>query len=87
MPLKNRLFLFTFLVLLAALLAIIAVARHFGTLLGREPGVSLLVLLTGLKLLELRTLRDAACCGWNTGTVKWNFEPCPTSLSTQMRPP
>src|SRR5438552_7844152 len=42
-----------------ALLAIVAVARHFGTLLGREPGVSLLVLLTGLKLLELRTLRDA----------------------------
>lgn len=36
-----------------------AVLRYYGTLLGREPGVSLLVLLTGLKLLELRSLRDA----------------------------
>jgi transglutaminase-like putative cysteine protease len=43
-----------------AVTAVIAVQRYFGTLLGREPGVSLLVLLTGLKLLELRSLRDAA---------------------------
>ncbi len=40
--------------------AVVLVYRYFGTLLGREPGVSLLVLLTGLKLLELRSLRDAA---------------------------
>lgn len=43
-----------------AVLAIVLAYRYFGTLLGREPGVSLLVLLTGLKLLELRSLRDAA---------------------------
>ncbi|HEX7043698.1 MAG TPA: DUF3488 and transglutaminase-like domain-containing protein [Burkholderiales bacterium] len=42
-----------------ALAAVAAVLRYYGTLLGREPGISLLVLLTGLKLLELRSLRDA----------------------------
>lgn len=42
-----------------ALVAIVGVHRYYGTLLGREPGVSLLVLLTGLKLLELRSMRDA----------------------------
>lgn len=42
-----------------AVVALIAVYRYFGGLLGREPGVSLLVLLTGLKLLELRMMRDA----------------------------
>jgi transglutaminase-like putative cysteine protease len=31
----------------------------FGTVFGRNPGVSLLVLLTALKLIELRTRRDA----------------------------
>src|SRR5581483_315747 len=30
----------------------------YGTLLGRDPGVTLLVCLTGLKLLELANLRD-----------------------------
>jgi len=43
-----------------AVLTVVVVYRYYGTLLGREPGVSLLVLLTGLKLLELRSLRDAA---------------------------
>lgn len=43
-----------------AILAIVCVYAYFGTLLGREPGVSLLTLLTGLKLLELRSWRDAA---------------------------
>jgi protein-glutamine gamma-glutamyltransferase len=43
-----------------ALLAVVAIARHYGTVFGREPGVSLLLLLTGLKLLELRSIRDAA---------------------------
>lgn len=42
-----------------ALAAILLVHRQYGTLLGREPGVALLMLLTGFKLLELRTLRDA----------------------------
>lgn len=41
------------------LAAIFFVYRHYGTLLGREPGVALLVLLTGFKLFELRSLRDA----------------------------
>lgn len=43
-----------------ALVAVGCVYRYFGSLLGREPGVALLVLLAGLKLLELRTARDAA---------------------------
>jgi len=42
-----------------AILCVISVYRYFGSVLGREPGVSLLVLLTGLKLLELRAVRDA----------------------------
>ena len=42
-----------------AVVAVVAVYRYFGALLGRDPGVSLLVLLTGLKLLELRVARDA----------------------------
>lgn len=36
----------------------IGVYGHFGTLLGRDPGLALLVALVGLKCLELRTLRD-----------------------------
>lgn len=44
---------------LLALAAIYVVHRQYGTLLGREPGVALLMLLTGFKLLELRMLRDA----------------------------
>ena len=43
-----------------AVACLFAVYRYFGAILGREPGVSLLVLLTGLKLLELRSMRDAA---------------------------
>jgi transglutaminase-like putative cysteine protease len=40
------------------LLIIVAVFRQFGTLLGREPGIALLITLLGLKFLELKTLRD-----------------------------
>lgn len=43
---------------LLAIAAIVFVYRYFGTLLGRDPGVALLVLLTGFKLLELGSLRD-----------------------------
>lgn len=43
-----------------AVLAFVFTYQYFGTVVGREPGVCLLVLLTGLKLLELRSLRDAA---------------------------
>jgi protein-glutamine gamma-glutamyltransferase len=38
---------------------VVLVMRHYGTLFGRDAGVALLVWLTGLKLLELRLLRDA----------------------------
>ena len=43
--------------LMAAVLG--GVFAHHGTVLGREAGVALLVGLSGLKLLETRTLRDA----------------------------
>ncbi len=39
-------------------LVVIAVYRQYSTVLGREPGVALLVGLLGLKFLEIRTLRD-----------------------------
>lgn len=39
-------------------LLVVAVYREFGRVLGREPGVALLVGLLGLKFLEIRTLRD-----------------------------
>ncbi len=38
--------------------AVLGVYRSYGTLIGRDPGTALLVVLTGLKLLELRRLRD-----------------------------
>ena len=40
------------------LLIIVAVFRQFGTLLGRDPGIALLITLLGLKFLELKILRD-----------------------------
>ncbi len=44
----------------AALLVLVvaAVYLHYGTVLGRNAGVALLVSLLGLKFLEIRTLRD-----------------------------
>jgi transglutaminase-like putative cysteine protease len=39
-------------------LMVVAVYRQYGTVLGRAPGVALLVGLLGLKFLEIRTLRD-----------------------------
>jgi transglutaminase-like putative cysteine protease len=41
------------------LATVAAVYRQFGYLLGRDPGLTLLVALLGLKFLELRTPRDA----------------------------
>src|SRR3954471_6508733 len=38
--------------------ALIAMWAQYGTLFGRQPGIVLLVLLSGLKLLETRTHRD-----------------------------
>lgn len=46
------------LLLCAAAVVIGVTYRHYGGLLGRDPGVALLVALTGLKLLELRNRRD-----------------------------
>lgn len=40
------------------LLILVAVFRQFSTLLGRDPGMALLISLLGLKFLELKTLRD-----------------------------
>ena len=40
------------------LATVVAVHRQFGYLLGRDPGLTLLVALLGLKFLELRTPRD-----------------------------
>lgn len=45
--------------LILTLLGIGAVVLVFRTILGREPGTALLTVLLSLKLLELRTLRDA----------------------------
>lgn len=42
-----------------ALVTVAAVFATFGTVLGRDAGVALLIVLTGLKLLETRGLRDA----------------------------
>jgi transglutaminase-like putative cysteine protease len=43
---------------LAAIACTTAVWAHYRTLLGREPGVVLLVLFLGLKLMEMRARRD-----------------------------
>lgn len=40
------------------LLILVAVFRQYGTLLGRDPGMALLITLLGLKFLELKTQRD-----------------------------
>ncbi|HSD96413.1 MAG TPA: DUF3488 and transglutaminase-like domain-containing protein [Sulfuricaulis sp.] len=40
------------------LLIIVAVFRQYHTLLGRDPGIALLITLLGLKFLELKTQRD-----------------------------
>ena len=40
------------------LLTLVAVFRQYHTLLGRDPGMALLITLIGLKFLELKTVRD-----------------------------
>ncbi|GAB4125276.1 MAG: DUF3488 and transglutaminase-like domain-containing protein [Sideroxydans sp.] len=47
------------LLLLITLASVAGIALTFRTLFGREAGVTLLILLTSLKLMELRTARDA----------------------------
>lgn len=44
--------------LLVALVIIIGILASYGTLVGRDAGVSLLILLAGMKLLEARQKRD-----------------------------
>lgn len=55
------------LLFLVTLVCVLAIALSFHTLFGREVGVTLLILLGSLKLLELREVRDATvllylCC-------------------------
>lgn len=45
--------------LLLLLLAVSATVLHYGTLVGRDAGVTLVVILLALKTLEMRTQRDA----------------------------
>ena len=45
--------------LLSTLAAGVALYLHFGTILGRDAGSALLVMMAGLKLLELKQRRDA----------------------------
>ena len=54
-PLPSR-----FLVIGVALVGMLGVWMEYRTLFGRQPGVILLMLFSGLKLLESRTHRDAA---------------------------
>lgn len=49
----------TWLRLLLILLVVLGVAWSYRSLLGRDVGIALLILLLGLKLLELKTLREA----------------------------
>ena len=46
-------------VALLAVLVTVGVWRSFGTVLGRDAGVAMLMFLAGMKLVETRTLRDA----------------------------
>ncbi|MBI2311113.1 MAG: DUF3488 domain-containing transglutaminase family protein [Betaproteobacteria bacterium] len=46
-------------IILIALGTAVGVALSYGILFGREPGVALLIALVALKLMEMRTLRDA----------------------------
>src|SRR5262245_15380347 len=54
-PLPSR-----WLVLAVAAVSLLALWGEFRTLFGRPPGILLLVMFSGLKLLETRTHRDAA---------------------------
>lgn len=53
-PLPNR-----FVTFVVGLLAALAIVQTYGTLISREAGVSLIVLMFSLKLLEMRHFRDA----------------------------
>ncbi|MDH5512571.1 MAG: DUF3488 domain-containing protein, partial [Gammaproteobacteria bacterium] len=44
------------------LLLLVAVFRQYHTVLGRDPGMALLITLIGLKFLELKTRRDHVVC-------------------------
>ena len=58
-PLPSR-----WLVLAVAAVAMLGVWIEFRTLFGRQSGIVLLMLFSGLKLLEARTHRDAAICAF-----------------------
>ncbi len=48
--------------LLLMALVVVAILRQFGTLLGRDPGIALVITMLGLKFLELKTQRDFIVC-------------------------
>lgn len=48
----------TWLIILLALVGVAGVLLHFGTVIGPQGGVALLIYLTGAKLLETRSARD-----------------------------
>jgi len=54
LPLPSR-----WLLLAIVIIATIGIYLHYRTIFGRDAGVALLVLMLGLKLLEMRSLRDA----------------------------
>ena len=43
-------------------LIVVAILRQFGTLLGRDAGIALVITMLGLKFLELKTQRDYIVC-------------------------
>ncbi|MBI3545485.1 MAG: DUF3488 domain-containing transglutaminase family protein, partial [Gammaproteobacteria bacterium] len=47
---------------LLMILVVLAVLRQYGTLLGRDPGIALVLTLLGLKFLELKGQRDFIVC-------------------------
>jgi transglutaminase-like putative cysteine protease len=50
------------LIVLLGVLTLVLVYRHFHTLAGRDAGLALLIVLLGLKFLEINTVRDAVLC-------------------------
>lgn len=48
--------------LLLMTLVVLAILRQFGTLLGRDAGIALVITMLGLKFLELKTQRDFIVC-------------------------
>ncbi|MGC2164788.1 MAG: DUF3488 and transglutaminase-like domain-containing protein [Gallionella sp.] len=76
------------LLILVTVAGVIAIAVSFRTLFGREVGVTLLILLSTLKLLELRRVRDATVLVYLSCfiiiTNFFNSQNIPTALFTMV---